>query len=204
MATLTDAELSFIKTELLDNVLDIGALPYFDIRYVYDVVRENVTSSSTPATSSSTAVTAAGPVTLTLADVTGLAVGTRVVIDVDSTRETVTVRGVSGLTISIICNQLHSGTYPVEIESALTLVRAKMADITALRETTLRKAVSSAGIKAVDEIQFFGGSGESTRTEAIREELDRLREELASMLGLGRILREARGRMQGGNSIEVY
>lgn len=204
MATLTDAELSFIKTELLDNVLDIGALPYFDIRYVYDVVRENVTSSDTAATSSSTAVTAAGPVTLTLADVTGLAVGTRVVIDVDALRETVTVRGVSGLTISVICTQLHSGTYPVEIESALTLVRGKMADITALRQSTLRKAVSSAGIKAVDEIQFFGSSGERSRTEAIREELDSLRDELASMLGLSRILREARGRQGGSGGLEMY
>lgn len=204
MATLTDAELSFIKTELLDNVLDIGALPYFDIRYVYDVVRENVVSSDTPPTSSATAVTAAGPVTLTLADVTGLAVGSRVVLDVDSARETVTVRNVSGITISVICSQTHAGTYPVEIESALTLVRAKMADLTALRERTLRKAVSSAGIKQVDEIQFFGGSGELTRTEAIRDELDRLRDELASMLGLSRILREARARQGGSNALEMY
>ena len=84
---LGDDELSRIKAECMDSVLDISAAPYFDIRAIYDVIQAHVPSSATAATTSATAVTAVGPTTLTLASVTGLASGSRVVLDVDSVRE---------------------------------------------------------------------------------------------------------------------
>ena len=57
---LGDDELSRIKAECMDSVLDISAAPYFDIRAIYDVIQAHVPSSATAATTSATAVTAAG------------------------------------------------------------------------------------------------------------------------------------------------
>ena len=55
---LGDDELSRIKAECMDSVLDISAAPYFDIRAIYDVIQAHVPSSATAATTSATAVTA--------------------------------------------------------------------------------------------------------------------------------------------------
>ena len=84
---LGDDELARIKSECMDSVLDISAAPYFDIRAIYDVIQAHVPSSATAATTSATAVTAAGPTTLTLASVTGLASGSPVVLGVDPGRQ---------------------------------------------------------------------------------------------------------------------
>lgn len=202
MSTLTDAEMDRIKYECLDNVLGFGAVPYISIKNVYGIIRDNVTGSSTPPTSSSTAVTAAGPVTLTLASVTGLAVGTRVVLDVDQAREVVTVRNVTGLTISVICAKLHSGTYPVEIESALTIVRGILTDLTQL-EIATRNAFSKAGIKQVDEIVFFGDGDSKTVADSVADQRTNMRFELARACGIEWIVRAALARRAGG-SFEVY
>jgi hypothetical protein len=147
--TLTEIELDRVKFEAMDNVLGFGAVPYASIRNVYGIIQDNVQSSSVDPTTSSTAVTAAGATTLTLVSAAGITQGTRVVLDVDDAREVVTVRNVSGLTISVVCAKPHAGTYPVEIESALTIVRGLLADLETLsqRERTL---YSSAGVKSVD------------------------------------------------------
>ena len=154
MSTLTTAEMWRIRAELFDNVLNMSAVPWIDVRSIYDVIQANVSSSSTPPTSSSTAVTSAGPTVLTLASVTGLDVASRIVLDVDAAREVVTVRAISGLTVSVVCTKTHSGTYPVEIESALTIVRGTLADLEAIDQQE-RIAIPQAGVKRVDEIEFF-------------------------------------------------
>lgn len=102
MTTLSDGELSRLKSEVFDNVLALGAEPYISIRAVYGVVQTYVQSSSTAPTTSTTSVTAAGPTLLTLASVTGISSMTRVVLDCDDAREVVTVRAVIGSTISVV------------------------------------------------------------------------------------------------------
>ena len=67
MATLTDDEMARIKAELFSNVLDLGAVPYISVLAIYSLIRDNVSSSATAPTTSATAVSAAGPTTLTLA-----------------------------------------------------------------------------------------------------------------------------------------
>lgn len=198
MATLTDDELARIKAEVLDNVLDQLATPWFDVRAIYEVLRDNVLSSSVAPTSSTTTVSAAGPTTLTLASVTGLTVGQKVQIDCDAQRETVTIRAISGLTISVICRKTHSGTYPVEVESPLTLVRGVLSDLAMLETGAALDSLDALGVKRVDEVEF---RDDETITLAIERARYQLRSRLASLCGLGSILNSGRGR--GGN-VAVY
>lgn len=205
MATLSTDEMARIRAELFDNLLDTGAMPYISVLTVYQVIQANVLSSDTAATSCSDTVSAAGPTTLTLASVSGLAVGTKVQIDMDGQRETVSVRHISGSTISVICSLTHSGTYPVEIESPLTLVRGILWDLSNMDQVLIRRARSTAGIKSVDqEVEFFGPSDGGGRLVEMSREQMRLRGQLASYCGLTGILREYRARLSGPTNIEVY
>lgn len=197
---LSDDELARVKREALDNVLAVGAEPYISIRALYALIQDYVQSSALEPTTSATAVTAAGATTLTLADATGLAAQDKVVLDVDAARETVTVRNVSGNTISVVCRRLHGGTYPVEKESALTLVRGCLSDLAVLQDK-INDAVDSAGVKRVDEVEFFGPSEGRSVLDELRRAQHALRLDLARMCGLTQVLAAASGR---GSNIEVY
>lgn len=204
MTTLGADEMARIKAEIFDNVLSIGAVPWIDVRAIYDVIQANVSSSSVAPTTSATAVSAAGPTSLTLASVSGLAAGSRVVLDVDASREVVTVRAVVGSTVSVVCAKTHSGTYPVEVESALTIVRGILADLEAIDQQE-RITIPQAGVKRVDEIEFFGRAEGSVR-DALTAHRNSLRARLASATGLTGLLRElaARASSSGVASYEVY
>jgi hypothetical protein len=166
------------------------------------VIRDHVASSSVAATTSATAVTAAGPTTLTLASVTGLASGSRVVLDVDSVREVVTVRAVVGSTISVVCRRLHSGTYPVEVESPLTIVRGLLADLASLDDQE-QDATSSAGLKRVDEVEWDTTSGASISDRLVARRAE-LRDRLARACGISYILNAGRALARGSSNIEPY
>lgn len=197
MATLTDDELARIKAEVLDNVLDQQATPWFDVRAIYEVLRDNVRSSSVSPTTSATAVTAPGPTVLTLASATGYVAGQKVQLDCDAARETVTIRAVVGSTISVICRKTHGGTYPVEVESPLTLVRGVLSDLAMIETGAALDALDAVGLKQVDEVVF---RDDETITRAVARARNQLRERLASLCGLGFILSSARS---GGNTV-VY
>lgn len=203
MATLTDDELGRIKRECLDNVLGLGALPYISIKSVYDLIRDNVSSSSVSATSSTTSVTASGPTTLTLADATGYVSPQRVQVDVDQSREVVTINAVSGSVISVTLAKTHSGTYRVEVESPLTIVRGLLSDLTYL-ETLDRGAWSSLGLKRVDEVEWFGPSDGGDLADRIAHHRTRIRSELARACGISWVLEQGRAFARGGGSVEVY
>lgn len=201
MATLTDDELARIRAELLDNVLDNGATPYFNVRSVYDVIRDHVAGSDVAATTSASAVTAAGPTTITLASATGYAAGQRIQLDADAARETVTIRSLSGAVASVVCAKTHSGTYPVEVESALTLVRGTLADLAALEQVSTQAALGALGIKRVDEVEFFGTADGGSVAASVAALRASLRRELAARVGLSRLLAASQG---GPSSFEVY
>lgn len=200
--TLSQAEMDRVKFEAMDNVLGYGAVPYVSIRAVYDIIRDNVQSVSTDPTTSSTAVSAAGPTVLTLASVTGITAGTRLVLDVDDAREVVTVRAVVGSTVSVVCAKRHSGTYSVEIESALTIVRGLLADLETLSQRE-RVLYASVGVKQVDEVQFFGPAEGGGSMGLINAARIAKRHELARACGIDWIVREALARGAAG-SFEVY
>lgn len=198
MSTITEDELARIRAEVLDNVLDAGATAYFDVRGIYDVIRTNVVSSSVAATTSTTTVSSAGPTTLTLASVSGLTAGQKVQVDCDALRETVTVRAISGSTISVICRKAHSGTYPVEIESPLTLVRGVLSDLAQLETGSALDSLDALGLKQVDEVVF---RDDIDLTRAIERGRGVLRARLAALCGITSIYNAARNR---GSTIAVY
>lgn len=197
MATLTDDELARIRAEIGDHILATDAEPYFGSQHVYSVIRDNVTSSTTAATTSSTTVSAAGPTTITVASATGLVAGYKIQLDCDGQRETCTIRNVSSTTLSIICKKAHSGTYPVEIESPLTIVRGVLYDLASLEQNEALASFDSAGLKQVDEVIFKDGEDVGSAIEIARA---RLRKKLAALTGLNHLLRLA----GGGDSYEVY
>jgi hypothetical protein len=206
MTTLTDDELARIKAEVFDNLLGLGAIPYFDVRTLYPVIRDNVVSSDVAATTSSTAVSVVGATTITLADATGYAAGQRIVLDVDDARETVTIRALTGAVASVICRYTHAGTYPVQVESPLTLVRGYISDLITLEQIE-RGAFDTAGVKRVDEIEFFGMQEGGSKIAVVNATRDRLRAKLASALNLTKIMAEMRGRFdaaQGSSAFEAY
>lgn len=201
MATLTDDEINVIRSELLDNVLDVDASPYFGYTSIYNIIRDNVSSSSVAATTSATTVASVGATTITVASATGLTAAMRVQLDVDGSREVVTIRNVSGFVLSVICKKLHSGTYPVEVISGLTIVRGILADLSSLREVNSLDALGSLGLKRVDEVEFKDGVDVAT---AIKAQRDRWRMDLATAIGLGGVYREMLSRASGGNDMGVY
>lgn len=205
MALLTDAELMRIRAELFDNVLNIGAVPMIDIHVVYTTVIQPNLSSSSVSTTSSTTVTTVGPNTLTLASVSGLTAGvSRIVIDVDESREVCTVRDIAGSTVSVICQRTHSGTYPVAEESGLTIVRGIIADLEALDQTQ-RNNINSAGVKRVDEIEFFSAAEGGSLLVQAENFRNVLRQRLANALGVTALLRDLMARAGAGNgTVEVY
>ena len=198
---LDDADIVRIRAELGDNIVAALANPYIGVRAVYDVIQSYV-QTDVEATSSSTSVTTAGPVTLTLASVSGLSVGSRVVVDVDDQREVVTVRAVVGSTVSVVCRKTHSGTYPVENENPLTIVRGILADLETIAQRE-RLLYASAGVKSVDEIEFFGRA-EGGALASIDDARRRARMRLAQACGVVWIANGEAARAAGGGGFEAY
>lgn len=197
MATLTDSELARIRAEVGDHILATDAEPYFGSQHVYTVIRDNVTSDDVAATTSSTTVSAAGPTTISVASATGLVAGQKIQLDCDGARETVTIRNVSGTTLSVICKKTHSGTYPVEIESPLTLVRGILYDLASLEQNDSLDSVGTSGLKRVDEVEWRDDEDAGSAIERVRT---RLRKKLAQLTGLNHLIRLN----QGGDTFEVY
>jgi len=196
MTTLSSDEMARIKLELGDTVLAVGAQPWIGIRSVWDVIQTYVESSSIAPTSSSTTVSAAGPTTITVASATGLTAGMRVQLDCDGQRETCTIRNVAGSVLSVVARKTHSGTYPVEVESALTLVRGVLSDLISLEQVTSLASFDSLGLRRVDEVEW------SERGQSYWIEYGRgiLRRRLATACGVGWIYTASRG----SSALEVY
>jgi hypothetical protein len=201
VSTLSDDELARIKAELLDNVLGFGAEPYIGIRAVYSIIQENCAASSVAATTSATAVTAAGPAVLTLASAAGYASGQRIQLDCDGQRETVTLRNLSGTSASVICRKTHSGTYPIEVESPVTLVRGLLADLAGLEQCNTLDAFAALGLKRVDEVEWQTAVAGSSVFDLVQGARATLRRELAARVGLSQFLAGASGR---GGTYEQY
>lgn len=202
MSTLTADEMARIKSELDDNVADYGAQPYLDVRAVYDVIRDHVVSSSVAPTTSATAVTAVGPTTITLASATDYAAGQRVVIDVDDAREVVTIRSLSGAVASIVATKTHSGTYPVEVESGLTIVRGILSDLITLDTQSRAQVGAALGLKRVDEVEWNTDAGGIIAAFAAQRQT--LRRRLANATGLATLYAMNRARSAGGSGFEAY
>lgn len=194
--SLTSGEVQRIRFELGYNVLSANAEPYIGVTSLFDqIIQPYLTAGAS--TTSSTAVSASAsptPRTLSLANAVGFAAGDRVVVDVDSRQEAVTVQSVSGSNIIALLSLDHTGTYPVTVEGGESIVRAILRQIQAISGLGTASggrfgaAVSGAGIKKVDEIEFFGGGDgggySSTVGGTLERQLRYWRSELAAALGV--------------------
>jgi hypothetical protein len=124
------------------------------------------------------------------------------VIDVDDRQEIVTAQNVSGANLTALLTLAHSGTYPVTVEGGETLIREQLARLRAIN-TQITAAASTAGIKQVDVIHFYGGgtSGGVSQIDVLYKQRDRARDELASLCGLRNMHRE---RNAGAQRVAMY
>lgn len=213
--SLLQSELDSIRYELGWNELTVGAEPYIGVAAIFDRVVLPFLRSGL-ITSSSTTVTAASPaepVTLTLAAVSGtntqgttvtVSVGDKLVVDVDSRQESAIVQAISGSTVTLLLSLDHSGTYPVTVEGGEAIVRSILRRC---RNISLRleEAADNAGIKKVDEVEFFASSsGGSTLFGELIAQRQYWRQELyRALFGSGD--RSLTGQSAGtGGLISVY
>lgn len=193
---LTTAEIWRVRAELGYHVLTSSAEPYISYIAIFDQIVKPYTSTGY-ATTSATAVTAASSptvVTLTLADATGFAAGDRVAIDVDDMQERVTVRSVSGSTISVALRLGHTAGYPVVQEGGESIIREILANIRTVR-SEMAQTFGTGALKKVDEIEWYESRGR-TAFGNLGEQLKFWREELASAIGVASMWSMRRGGAQ--------
>ena len=201
---LSNSEIQRAKYECGYNTLNAGAEPYISIVALWTNVIQRYINTDV-ATTSSTTITAASspmPATLTLGTTTGLTVGDTLIIDVDARRERVTIQSISGSTVTVLLSKAHSGTYPVLLESGEGIVRdiiEKLEKVAA----QIENAISTAGIKAVDEIAFFGNTGYGAKSQLDSLKAMRMywRDELCSVLGVPNMWRY---NQNSGGATELY
>lgn len=179
---LTDSEITRIKAELGFTLLSI-ANPYIGTAAIFETIIQPYLTGNV-ATTSSTSVTAASaptPVTLTVASADDLSSGARVIIDVDTRQETVTIQNLSGTSMTVQLQKAHSGTYPVVLEGPESLVRECLRRIAEVK-TELGSTFGIGAIKKVDEIEFHRGG--DTMFGSLGAQLAYWRRELAALLGI--------------------
>lgn len=199
---LTDGELQRLRYELGANVVGVGAEPYIGHQQVFDLIQDNLQSDATEPAISATSVTTAGSATLTLDSVSGISQFDRLVVDTDDQYEIVTVQRVSGSTITARFQKTHTTPYPVEKESGVTLVRCKLWTLGSL-ERQIHEASANAGIKRVDEVEFFGRSEGGSALENLARQQAMHRRELASLVNLEQVL-DSLGFGRAGSGFSLY
>lgn len=204
MALLT-SELRRIRHELGYTVLETGADVYVGVTAIFETVIADFLQAGAT-TTSSTAVSApevAGtftPVDILLTSATGFAQFDRAIFDVDSRQEIATISAISGPTITVLLAKEHSGTYPVTVEGGEAIVRDLLRKITKAADQ-LDEAAEAAGIKKVDEIEFFGGRDGSVRLKEQYDLREYYRKELADLLGIDYLREKKR---HSGSAIALY
>lgn len=192
---LLDAELDRIRYECGYNLLNVGAEPYIGVAAIFSQVIApymRAGASTTSATSVSASTSSLGSLaSLTLASATGFSAGARIWVDVDDYQEEATVRSVSGLVVTCYLKLAHAGTYPVTVDGGEGVVRLLLKRLRVV-QSAMTEAYASAGIKRVDEVEFFGavaGANGSTRLDQLKRAQMALRDELCSALGIQNLWR---------------
>lgn len=205
MQTLAQSELQRIKHELGFNQLTVGAVPYVQItQYFEQIVQPQLQADAL--TTSATAVTASptpAAVALTLASATGFAMFARAVVDIDENQESAQVQSVAGNVITLFLSLAHSGTYPVQLESGITLVRDYLRRLRSIA-IQIETVPSRAGVRKVDEILLETNRNQATQLVTLLQTQKRWREELCMLLfGVGNVQEFGSGG-GGGARLAVY
>jgi hypothetical protein len=211
---LTDSEIQRIRFELGYPNLSNSAEPYIGITAFFDQILQPYLQAGASTTSATpvTAATTPTPQTLALASAAGIVAGNVVVVDVDARQERATVAAVSGNNITVQLSLAHTGTYPVTVEGAESIIRDILHELRLItngmngQAGTLSSIRSRVGLKKVDDVEFFGG-GQTLASQgrdpltALLELREYWRNELANAIGIPR-LNDPRN--SGGSSVSVY
>ncbi len=157
---MTDAEIEATRFHLGYGNLDFGAYPYTEdgFKQIFrDVVAPNLTVGAETTATGST-VGGGAPSTVTPVAMDEIAVHSRLVIDAGDATETVVVSAVTATTFTARFSLAHSGGYPVCVASGQTRLRQLLHQCDKAWDACLSQNIGgTAGIKKVDEIEFFGG-----------------------------------------------
>lgn len=200
---LNTSELQRIKAECGFNQLNVGAEPYVSVtRYFEQIVLPNLNAGALASCATSvTAQTVPTNTALTLDDASEINVFDRVIVDVDDAQEEATVQSVGGNTINVRLMLAHSGTYPVSVEGGESMVRLYLRRCREVAQL-IEQFGPTAGIRKVDEIEFFGGGqGQKDGFRTLADMQQHFRRELCMLIfGVGDI----RNFGGGGQRIAAY
>lgn len=183
---LNTGELDRIRRELGYHLLNTGAEPYIGVQAAFAQVIQPYLREGLE-TTSATAITGPGVVSITLGSVVGIAAYSRVALDVDGLFEVATVRSVVGSAISVYATKAHPAGYPVTLDGGLLQVREILAAIDATHQL-IAKLRGTGGLKAVDEIEFYDAHGK-TQLAILQDQLAHHRRELSIATGYEQQLR---------------
>jgi hypothetical protein len=207
------AESVTIQAILGTTITVLLELPHTGTYPVVDV-------TTSVSTTSNTIVTAIpqppAQVVLTLASAVGFHINDTVIVDDDARQESTKVIAVSGNTITVYLAKGHAGTYQVTVEGGESIVRGILQILQTLQPLGgnartlggyLGQAADGAGIKKVDEIEFFGpsivgGAGASLAGNTLQQTfalIEYWRDELYQCLGIYRL-----NDRRGGGCLSVY
>ena len=199
---LLDSEIQRIRYELGYTLLDVNSEPYVEyFGTINRIVALYLNAGAT--TTSSTTVAVSDTLTqrtLTLASATGFVAGATIYVDVLPQQERAVIQSVSGSTIVVYLQKAHVGSYPVTVDGGESIIREKLAQLYAIDEK-LSAALNTAGLKRVDDIEFYGGTKATSQAVMLSQLRDMRRDELASALGVVNLYRLRRG---GSQSFSVY
>lgn len=199
---LLDSEIQRIRFELGYTVMGVNAEPYVEYFGTIDRVISLYLNAGATTTSSTTVAVASTLTqrTLTLASVTGFVAGATIYVDVLPQQERATIQRVSGSTIIVYLQKAHVGTYPVTVDGGESIIREKLAQLYEI-DSKISAALNTAGLKRVDDIEFYGGTKATSQAVMLQQLRDMRRDELASALGVVNLHKLRRG---GSQSFSVY
>lgn len=199
---LLDSEIARIRFELGYNVMGVEAEPYVTYFGSLDRVIKLYLNAGATTTSTTTVALATTPTqrTLTLASATGFSAGATIYIDVLPNQERATIQSISGSNVVVFLQKAHSGSYPVTVDGGESIIREKLVQLWAI-DDKLSSALNTAGLKRVDDIEFYGGTKATSQAVMLNQLRDMRRDELASALGVLNLHKVRKGQ---GQCVAIY
>lgn len=161
-AAVTTAEVEELRHHLGFGNVGLGGYPYTPDGYLQlftQVIQPYL--GTAPETTATTAVTASTIATVTPASMTGIAVGVRLHVDNGSDWEEVLVKAVTVSTFTARFEKAHTTAgYPILVSSGIARLRVLLqAASGAWAAIQSPDAVAGAGLRRVDEIEWYPGLG---------------------------------------------
>jgi hypothetical protein len=194
---LLPSEIQRIRYELGFNVMGVEAEPYVTYFGSLDRVISYYLNAG-PSTTSSTSVAASSTPTqrtIVLTSAAGFSAGAVVYVDVFPQQERAYVESISGSSIVLYLSKAHAGTYPVTVDGGEAIIREKLAQLYDI-DAKISAAINTAGLKRVDDIEFYGGTTMTSQATMLGQLQDMRRDDLASALGVVNLRKIRRSRGQ--------